>query len=186
MKQREEPAGLILLIEDNRGIAEMVGEYLERRGYGIDYATDGLTGLRLATNNSYDVIVLDLMLPGMDGIDLCRRLRNEAKKSTPVLMLTARDTLDDKLRGFEAGADDYLTKPFALEELAARCTALAQRHRLGTDHVLRLGPLEIDRRQAVVRREGTALRLTPVSYRILLMIAAIRSGIMVRSVTDAT
>ena len=87
MRQREETAGLILLIEDNRGIAEMVGEFLERLGYSLDYAADGVTGLRLATQNSYDVIVLDLMLPGLDGLELCRRLRNEAKRSTPVLML---------------------------------------------------------------------------------------------------
>src|SRR5581483_3410534 len=82
-------AGMILLIEDNRGISEMVGEFLERRGYAVDYAADGSTGLHLAVENSYDVVVLDLMLPGMDGLDLCRRLRGEAKKSTPVLMLTA-------------------------------------------------------------------------------------------------
>ena len=91
--RRDDPSGLILLVEDNRSLSEMVGEYLEARGFGVDYAGDGVDGLRLATENSYDVIVLDLMLPRMDGIEVCRRLRNEAKKSTPVLMLTARDTL---------------------------------------------------------------------------------------------
>jgi DNA-binding response OmpR family regulator len=88
-----------------------------------------------------------------------------------VLMLTARDTLDDKLRGFAIGADDYLTKPFALAELAARCQALSQRHRLGLDHVLTIGTLEIDRRSGTVRREGRQLRLTPLAYRILLLLA---------------
>src|SRR5215468_11910606 len=106
MKQREEQSGLILLVEDNRGISEMVGEYLERRGYSVDYAADGVTGLHLAVTNSYDVIVLDLMLPGLDGIELCRKLRNEAKLSTPVLLLTARDTVEDKLVGLDAVADD--------------------------------------------------------------------------------
>src|SRR6478752_4148238 len=101
--RRDDPAGLILVVEDNRNLSEMVGEYLESKGFGVDYA-----------DNGYDVIVLDLMLPRLDGLEVCRRLRNEAKKSTPVLMLTARDTLNDKVVGLEAGADDYLVKPFAI------------------------------------------------------------------------
>lgn len=109
--RRDDPAGLILVVEDNRNLSEMMGEYLEARGFGVDYAGDGHDGFRLAVDNSYDVIVLDLMLPRMDGIELCRKLRNEAKKSTPVLMLTARDTLQDKVIGLDAGADDYLVKP---------------------------------------------------------------------------
>ena len=161
----------ILLVEDNDALARNIADYLEPLGHRLDFAVDGRAGLRLALDHPFDLVILDVALPHIDGIALCRALRERASRHTPVLMLTARDTLDDKLRGFEAGADDYLTKPFALAELAARCAALAQRHRLGTDHVLRLGPLEIDRRQAAVRREGTALRLTPVSYRILLMIA---------------
>jgi DNA-binding response OmpR family regulator len=121
---KNESAGMVLLIEDNRGIAEMVGEYLERRAYGVDYASDGPSGLRFATTQSYDAIVLDLMLPGIDGLELCRRLRREAKKATPVLMLTARDTLEDKVAGLDAGADDYLVKPFEIRELEARVRAL--------------------------------------------------------------
>ena len=100
MRQTQETAGLVLVVEDNRNISEMIGEYLESRGFEVDYATDGLDGYRLAVENSYDVLILDLMLPRMDGMEVCRRLRNEARKSTPVLMLTARDTLDDKLTGF--------------------------------------------------------------------------------------
>jgi DNA-binding response OmpR family regulator len=127
MSSREESKGLVLLVEDNRGIAEMVGEFLERRGYSLDFAADGVTGLHLAVENSYDIIILDIMLPGMDGLEVCRRLRKDAKKSTPVLMLTARDTLDDKVNGLDAGADDYLIKPFAIQELEARLRALIRR-----------------------------------------------------------
>ena len=168
MKQREEQAGLILLIEDNRGIAEMVGEYLERRGYGVDYAADGVTGLRLAIANSYDVIVLDLMLPGMDGIDLCRHLRGEAKKSTPVLMLTARDTLDDKLVGLEAGADDYLVKPFEIRELEARVRALIRRdRRLVSAEVLKVGDLVLDTATVRLTRGGVELVASPIGIKLL-------------------
>ena len=99
MRASQEPAGLVLIVEDNRNISEMVGEYLEGRGFEVDYASDGLDGYRLASENSYDVVVLDLMLPRLDGIEVCKRLREEARKSTPVLMLTARDTLDEKLTG---------------------------------------------------------------------------------------
>ena len=99
MRASQEPAGLVLIVEDNRNISEMVGEYLEGRGFEVDYASDGLDGYRLAAENSYDVVVLDLMLPRLDGVEVCKRLREEARKSTPVLMLTARDTLDEKLTG---------------------------------------------------------------------------------------
>src|SRR5690242_21356602 len=138
MSVRDEQSGLVLLVEDNRQIAEMVGEFLERRGYSVDYAADGVSGLHLAVSNSYDVVVLDLMLPGMDGLDVCRKLRKDAKKSTPVLMLTARDTLEDKLIGLEAGADDYLVKPFEVRELEARLRALIQDRkstRLNSSHM---------------------------------------------------
>src|SRR5690606_11940016 len=106
--REQEQAGLVLIVEDNRNISEMVGEYLESRGFEVDYAADGVDGYRLAAENAYDAIVLDLMLPRLDGIEVCRRLRAEARKSTPILMLTARDTLDDKLTGLSSGADDYL------------------------------------------------------------------------------
>src|SRR5690606_3467852 len=129
MRASQEPSGLVLIVEDNRNISEMVGEYLEGRGFEVDYASDGLDGYRLASENSYDVVVLGLMLPRLDGVEVCKRLREEARKSTPVLMLTARDTLDEKLAGLGAGADDYLVKPFAVEELEARLRALIRRER---------------------------------------------------------
>ena len=168
MSTREEPAGMILLIEDNRGIAEMVGEFLERRGYAVDYAGDGVTGLHLAVGQSFDVIVLDLMLPGMDGLDLCRKLRQEAKKSTPVLMLTARDTLQDKLTGLDAGADDYLVKPFEIRELEARVRALIRRDRRQvSSEVLRVGDLVLDTATLRLTRAGQELLISPIGLKLL-------------------
>ncbi|MBK6727501.1 MAG: response regulator transcription factor [Xanthomonadales bacterium] len=168
MSVQEDSLGLVLLVEDNRGIAEMVGEFLERRGYSVDYASDGITGLRLAIAEPYDVIVLDLMLPGMDGLDLCRKLRNEAKKSTPVLMLTARDTLDDKLVGLDAGADDYLVKPFEIRELEARIRALIRRDRRQVStEVLRVSDLVLDTATLRATRDGKDLLLSPIGLKLL-------------------
>ncbi len=165
---REESAGLILLVEDNRQIAEMIGEYLERRGYSLDFATDGTTGYRLASSNSYDVIVLDLMLPGMDGLALCRRLREEAKKATPVLMLTARDTLNDKLVGLDAGADDYLVKPFEIRELEARIRALIRRDRKQVSaQILKVGDLVLDTATLQVTRGNQSLAVSPIGLKLL-------------------
>src|SRR5687768_3244154 len=110
----------ILVIEDNSDIAANIGDYLADKGHVVDFAGDGVTGLHLAVVDDFDAIVLDLNLPGMDGLEVCRKLRQEARKQTPVLMLTARDALEQKLSGFESGADDYLVKPFALQELEAR------------------------------------------------------------------
>ncbi|MEP6941053.1 MAG: response regulator, partial [Rudaea sp.] len=107
----------ILVIEDNSDIAANIGDYLEEKGHTVDFAGDGVTGLHLAIAHDFDAIVLDLTLPGMDGLELCRKLRQEARRQTPVLMLTARDALDQKLTGFDSGADDYMVKPFALQEL---------------------------------------------------------------------
>jgi DNA-binding response OmpR family regulator len=168
MKPQDESAGLILLIEDNRNISEMVGEYLERRGFRVDYASDGQQGYQQAVEDTFDVIVLDLMLPRLDGLELCRKLRQEAKKSTPVLMLTARDTLDDKIRGLEAGGDDYLVKPFALQELEARVRALIRRDRRQVSaEVLRVGDLVLDTATLRATRNGQELQLSPIGLRLL-------------------
>ena len=129
MSSRDEHAGLILLVEDNRQIAEMVGEFLERRGYSVDFAQDGVSGLHLAVSNSYDVVVLDLMLPGIDGLEVCRRLR--AQWPIPVVMLTALGEETDRVVGFETGADDYVTKPFSPRELALRVRSVLRRARGG-------------------------------------------------------
>ena len=166
--RRDETAGLILLVEDNRSLSEMVGEYLESRGFGVDYAGDGVDGLRLATENSYDVVVLDLMLPRMDGIEVCKRLRSESKKATPVLMLTARDTLADKVTGLDAGADDYLVKPFAIQELEARVRALIRRERRQVSaEVLKIADLVLDTASLRVTRGGSELQLSPIGLRLL-------------------
>lgn len=163
-----QPAHLsVLLVEDNRDIAAGIVDYLEARGHVPDSALDGVTGLHLAVTQEYDVVVLDLALPGIDGLTLARRLREDAGKSMPILMLTARDTLEDKLKGFEAGADDYLVKPFELRELEARLLALARRGRGDTGRVLQVDALSFDTETLTVRRGDDVLSLNPVRLRIL-------------------
>ena len=158
----------ILLVEDHRDIAEMVFDYLETRGFSVDYAADGRAGLRLGLANRYDAVVLDVMLPGIDGLELCRRLREEARLAAPVLMLTARDTLADKLAGFDSGADDYLVKPFDLAELEARLRALLRRACGGVQgETLQVDDLSFDTRTLKVARAGSELVLTPIGLKIL-------------------
>ena len=158
----------ILIIEDNRDIAANLYDYLEARGHTPDHALDGVTGLHLAVTNDYDAIVLDLALPGMSGIDLCRRLREDAQRDTPVLMLTARDTLDDKLLGFESGADDYLVKPFALKEVEARLLALHKRHQgRSAARRLQVGDLVFDPNTLAVTRGGEPVKLPRKCLRLL-------------------
>ena len=163
----------ILIIEDDRAIATNVYDFLSARGHAVDAAADGVTGLHLAVTQPFDAIVLDIGLPGIDGMRVCQKLRDEAHLDTPVLMLTARDTLQDKLRGFEHGADDYLVKPFALKELEARLTALHKRSSgRVTDKVLAAGDLTLDPRSLVVRMKGVDVKLPPKCIRLLeLMIA---------------
>jgi len=158
----------ILIIEDDREIAANLYDYLGARGHAVDHAADGVTGLHLAVTQDYDVLLLDLSLPGMSGLDVCRRLRSEARRDTPVLMLTARDTLDDKLAGFEHGADDYLVKPFALKEVEARLIALHRRH-LGrmAARLLRVDDLEFDTESLKVVRAGQTIRLSPKCLKLL-------------------
>ncbi|GIX35093.1 MAG: DNA-binding response regulator [Lysobacteraceae bacterium] len=166
--QGTDRGALVLIIEDNRHIQEMVGEYLEGRGFELDYASDGLSGLRLASENDYDLIVLDLMLPRLDGLEVCRRLREEVRKATPVLMLTARDTLDDKVRGLEVGGDDYLVKPFAIQELEARIRALIRRDRRQVSApVLQVGDLRLDTASMTVTRAGREVQLSPTALKLL-------------------
>ena len=157
----------ILIIEDHQDIAASIYDYLEALGYTMDAAADGVTGLHLAVTNDYDVIILDLGLPGIDGIDLCRRLRDDAKKPTPVLMLTARDTLDNKLEGFDAGADDYLVKPFALQELAARVKVLGERTTRLPTEVLKVGDLTLDIERHEVKRGEQRVDLNPTIFKLL-------------------
>lgn len=159
----------ILVIEDNYDIAELVCDYLESQSHSVDYAADGLGGLHLAVNDTFDAIVLDLMLPGMDGLTVCRRLRRDAEVATPILMLTARDTLDDKIAGLDAGADDYLVKPFELEELEARLRALLRRAGgQTTATTLRVGDLEVDTGTLEVTRADQKISVTPIAMKLLL------------------
>ncbi len=158
----------VLLIEDHRDIAEMVGSYLEEKGYTVDFAADGVTGLHLAVVNDYDAILLDLMLPGLDGLAVCRKLRQEARRDTPLLMLTARDTRRDVVTGLDAGADDYLVKPFDIRELEARVRALVRRGRgRVAAEVLRVGDLTLDTASLLVQRAGQTLNPTPTGLKLL-------------------
>jgi DNA-binding response OmpR family regulator len=159
---------MVLLVEDHNDIAEMVTAYLESRGFDVDYAADGVTGLHLAVSNTYDVIILDLMLPGMDGLDVCNKLRTEARKDTPVIMLTARDTLNDKITGLETGADDYLIKPFAIKELEARLRSLIRRSKGEVSReVLTVGDLSVDTATLKIQRANKELNTTPIGLKIL-------------------
>jgi DNA-binding response OmpR family regulator len=158
----------VLVIEDEAAIAANVCDFLEARGHVVDAAADGVTGLHLAVTGEFDAIVLDLNLPRVDGLSLCRRLREDARRDTPVLMLTARDTLEEKLEGFEAGADDYLTKPFELRELEARLAALHKR-RAGraAPRELRHGALAYDPTTLAVTVNDATVKLPPKALKLL-------------------
>jgi len=156
----------ILIIEDNPAIVENMADFLEAKGYLLDFSMDGIGGLHLALTQEYDVIVLDIMLPGMDGITLCKKLRQEAEKSTPVIMLTARDTLEDKLTGFDSGADDYLVKPFALKELEARIKALSKRKPVDSK-ILTVADLTMEPGTFEVFRQGKKIDLNNTCISIL-------------------
>ncbi|MEO7199651.1 MAG: response regulator transcription factor, partial [Dokdonella sp.] len=151
----------ILVIEDNSDIAANIGDYLADRGHVVDFAGDGVTGLHLAVVNEFDVIVLDLGLPGIDGLEVCRKLRQEARRQTPVLMLTARDALEQKLSGFDSGADDYMVKPFALQELAVRLEVLGRRGKGPKSRLLQLADLTYNLDTLVVTRAGKSIQLNP-------------------------
>lgn len=157
----------ILIVEDNRNLVANLFEYFERAGHTLDAAPDGPTGLHLACNQDYDVVVLDWGLPRMDGHAVLQRLRDEGR-DVPVLMLTARDEQPDKNAGLRAGADDYLTKPFDLEELALRLQALVSRSMArGRAKVLQVGDLVLDLGTLEATRQGKALHLYPAGRRIL-------------------
>lgn len=174
--------GHLLLVEDHQDIAEMVYDYLEGRGYTMDYAADGVTGMHLAVTNPYDVIILDLMLPGIDGLELCRKVRTEARRATPILMLTARDTLQDKITGLDFGADDYVVKPFEIAELEARVRALIRRQRREVSaEILTVGDLTLDTGTLEVRRSGTELSLSPIGLKILTILMRASPRLVSRS-----
>jgi DNA-binding response OmpR family regulator len=158
----------ILVIEDNPDLAANVCDYLEAKGHSTDAAGDGITGLHLAVTHPYDAIVLDLVLPGLDGLSVCRKLREDARSNTPVLMLTARDALDDRVAGLECGADDYVLKPFALRELEARLKALTRRASgMVSQSPLKVGDLVFDPGLVQASRAGRVLELSPIPLKIL-------------------
>lgn len=157
----------ILLIEDNRDLATNMFDYFEVRGHTMDLAGDGISGLHFASTNQYDVIVLDWTLPGMDGLMLCKRLR-DAGRHTPILMLTARDSLNDMIAGLEAGADDYVVKPFSLREVEARLLALVRRAQVREGTVtLQVGDLSFNSGTFKVLRGDRTVELPPIPLKLL-------------------
>ena len=158
----------VLLVEDHRQLAQTVVEFLEQEGALVDYASDTTLARTLVQEHHYDILVLDVMLPGEDGYSFCEYLRKELALDTPVIFMTARDQLDDKLEGFARGGDDYIVKPFALPELVARVQALVRRERREVaPNLLTVADLQLDPARQEVRREGQLLKLSPTAFRIL-------------------
>ncbi|WP_299771963.1 response regulator transcription factor [uncultured Pseudoteredinibacter sp.] len=157
----------ILLIEDNKAIATQLMEFLAAHDCDVDYAERGKHGIELALNEIFDVILLDLNLPDIDGLQVCEQIKQQAVVIPAILMLTARDSYADKAAGFGLGADDYLSKPFDLRELLLRCQALARRNQLHRSQQLNLGSLQLDLGQQQASREGQSLKLTSIGFQIL-------------------
>lgn len=157
----------VLLVEDHKNVAEVIFDYFEDSEFELDYAATGCGGLELANSNNYDCIVLDLMLPGMNGLDICKQLRDSGD-DTPIIMLTARDTDEDMLLGFDTGADDYLVKPFNIELLEARLISLTRRYSgngFKTEYIL--GELKLNKSTYQVWRSGDEIKLSPSCFKIL-------------------
>lgn len=174
----------ILVIEDNRDILANVLDYLQLKGYTVDCAQDGVSGLHLAVSEHYDLIVLDIMLPGMDGYQVCQRLREDASRDTPIIMLTARDELDDRLKGLRSGADDYLIKPFALSELVARIEAILRRSQGGSRHTLEVADLSYDLDTLQVSRAGQPLKLNRTGLELLELLMRRSPAVLRRAVLE--
>ena len=168
----------ILLIEDDGRLAEMVSAYLGQSGFRVSRAANGAAGLQMQAGDSFDIVVLDLMLPDMDGIDVCRQLRQRG--SIPILMLTARGDAMDRVIGLEMGADDYLPKPFEPRELLARLRAILRRGRAVPESILRFGRLEIDCNAREVRLDGEPRPLTSHQFGLLLALARRAGRVMTR------
>ncbi|MBB5500011.1 heavy metal response regulator transcription factor [Paraburkholderia sp. MM5384-R2] len=169
----------ILVIEDELKTAAYLKKGLEESGYAVDVANDGPQGLILAQEDEYDVIVLDVMLPGMDGWTIVKTLRNT--RSTPVLFLTARDDVDDRVHGLELGADDYLVKPFAFVELLARVRTLGRRGPPRESELIKVGDLEMDVNRRRVKRGGTRIDLTPREFSLLQLLARRQGEVLSRT-----
>jgi DNA-binding response OmpR family regulator len=161
----------ILLVEDEKKLAELIARALKEERYAVDTASDGQSGWQLADTYDYDFIILDLMLPVLSGTEVLRRIRRK-NQEVPILILTARDATEEKVKNFEAGADDYLTKPFTFAELLVRIKALLRRGPVSRDSVLRVGDLEVDRLSQQVRRAGRRIDLTAKEYSLLEYLAA--------------
>ncbi len=187
MKPVESPATLqtmrILVTEDEPRLAEYLKKGLSEAGYVVDIAANGIDGSHLATEGDYDLIVLDVMLPGIDGFGVLRKLRQS--RNTPVLMLTARDKVEDRVQGLKSGADDYLVKPFAFSELLARVEALLRRGTAGSVQPitsLRLGDLDLDLARRKATRAGRRLDLTPKEFNLLTLLLRRQGEVLSRTV----
>lgn len=170
----------VLLVEDSQRLQKSVGKALRKSGYALDTSGDGEGGLWLAESNDYDAIILDIMLPKMDGLALLRRLRRQGRR-TPILLLTAKDTVEDRVSGLQMGADDYLVKPFALEELLARVQVLCRHRYDSKSNHLVIADLKIDLTAHAAMRAGQPLDLTAREFRLLEYLAMRRGHIVTRS-----
>ena len=170
----------ILIIEDERRLSNVVKKGLVEEGFAVDQAFDGEEGLYPAESESYDLIMLDLMLPKVDGLKVCHELRNK-KIKTPILMLTAKSKIEDKVKGLESGADDYLAKPFAFAELKARIQALIRRSHNEADPILKLDDLELDPAKHIVKRSNKIIPLTPKEFAILEYLLRHKNTIVTRT-----
>jgi DNA-binding response OmpR family regulator len=161
----------ILLIEDHAELAEQLSDFLESAGWVVDFSLTGSQGIRLALANEYDLIILDLSLPDIDGTEVCKEIKSKSQLNIPILMLTARDSFADKVKGFDFGADEYLTKPYDLRELALRCKVLSRRQELYQSNRMLLGELTLDLNENKAFRLEQEVVLNKTSFSILLMLA---------------
>ena len=171
----------ILVVDDERAVRESLRRALELEGYDVDLADDGLEGLARVEESQPDVLILDVLMPGMDGLEMCRRLRRAGNR-LPVLMLTARDAVENRVAGLDAGADDYVTKPFALEELLARVRALLRRSSNGAGEALRFADLELNPGTREVRRGGDLVELTRTEFSLLELFLLNPRQVLTRSI----